>query len=381
MNQRFSVELASWADYNLKNCIGVDECMKACPTVDPALTIGEINEASRGGHVSEAMFRFAAACVQCARCDTVCPTATGRSILMLKLKERMAAEGRAPAYHRKYFALKGHDKSAARQAAFNVWMKAKWRLDPRERLKNDTLARHIDAPAGRCEFLLYFGCYIFTRTMSAAHTMDIARRLGIDYGVLGGLASCCGWPSLLAGRTAEADDYHAHLARLIEPARPAYVVTGCAECYMALVRLREAHGMDFTPLTTPMWLEMFADRLGLRPADEVVTYHDSCHISRKLAMPQPARTLLNRLAPVAEMPRSGPRDTFCCGYWGLKGDPPVLARIHQSRFEEARATGARRMVVECVSCLESFSGSAVTPAMPVVDIVTLARERMGTKPS
>ena len=374
----FSAEIAEWSEFNLLNCIGVDECMKVCPVVDPALGISELNEATRpGAPLTEATLKFAADCVQCGRCDTVCPTAAGRSVMMLSLKEKMARQGKSPSYHDKYFALKGHDKGSIRRAGFNAAIKAKWKLTGAESLKSQKLAAHIDkAKFRKAEYLFYFGCYIFTGESSAAQCIDIADKLSIDYEVLGGLKSCCGWPSLIAGRTGEAEDYHGELARLVGKSSPQFVVTGCAECYMSLNKIKAKYDMGFTPLTTPQWLNRFGDRLGLSSKDEPVTFHDSCNISRKSGMPEPARELLGKLNPIVEMDRSGQRDTYCCGYWGLNSDKKILDNIHTSRLEEAKSTGAATMVVECVTCLESFSHSAISSGVKVADIVGLVHERM-----
>jgi len=377
----FSQQLAEWNKLNLKNCIGVDECMKVCPVVDPELTIAELNEASKPGtSLTEATLKFAGDCVQCGRCDSVCPTIAGRSIMMLGLKEKMASSGKSPLSHHKYFALKGFDKSPLRRTAFNTFMKAKWKFSETDKPKYEKLARHIDKDNfKKSEYLFYFGCYIFTKEESTVQCLDIADSLGLDYEVLGGLKSCCGWPSLLAGRTGEAEDYHEHLKEWIEKSDPKYVITGCAECYMSLNKVNAKYKMKFEALTTPMWLNMFKDRLSLTKSDARVTFHDSCNISRKLGMPEPARELLDHLSPSVEMERSGQKDTYCCGYWGLHNDPEILKKIHKSRFDEAKATGAETMVVECITCLESFSKSAEGSGLEIVDIVSLVHDRMRRK--
>jgi Fe-S oxidoreductase len=212
--------------------------------------------------------------------------------------------------------------------------------------------------------------------MSAAQAVDVAERLGLDYEVLGGLKSCCGWPSLLAGRTAEAEDYHLRLADLVRKVSPKYAVTGCAECFMSLRKIKDKYAMDFTPLTVPMWLDMFAEKLGLENAGEKVTFHDSCHISRKSGLPKPARDLVSRMAHISEMPRSGPVDAYCCGYWALSANPELEKSIHLDRFAEAEATGASTMVIECVTCLESFSKHAKLAKVKVRDVLDMVHERL-----
>ncbi len=378
-SKSFNEELAEWSHLNLLNCIGVDECMKICPVAPADITIGDLNEATRNSAKLEGpVLKFTQDCIQCGQCDQVCPTSAARSIMMLKLKEKMAQNGQSPANHKSYFALKGHDKSALKRTGFNVYMKNKWKLSG-DRLKNKKLASHISKKSFRqAEYLFYFGCYIFTGEQSAAQCVDIADRLSMDYEVLGGLDSCCGWPQLLAGRTDEAEDYHKRLADLVGKSDPSYVITGCAECYMSLRKIKEKYGMRFEPLTTPEWFEKFADELGLEKSDETVTFHDSCHISRKTNNPEPATQLLSRLNPVVEMERSG-TNTYCCGYWGLNSDPAQLSAIHESRYKEAKKTGANTMVVECVTCLESFSKDMEAGGVVARDIVDLVHERMNIK--
>jgi Fe-S oxidoreductase len=342
----FHAEITDWVEYNLKNCIGVDECMKVCPVVDPDIPIKELNEATRPGTpVPERIARFAAECIQCGRCDTVCPTAAGRSIMMLYLKAKLARANKQPRAYKKYLSMRGYDKNPLLLGASNLF----------GRLGIRRLAKHVDKKTfKRAPLLIYLGCYIFTKTKSAVQLVDVAEKLGLEYEVLGGLRSCCGWPRLLAGALGPADDYHEHLLGLIEKSSPEEVVTGCAECFASLVKIKRKYKAGFEPLTPSMWLLKHADILGLEHSGETVTYHDSCHLSRKLHYDRPVRELLVKVADLVEMERSGPRDTYCCGYWAMKANPGQLKDIHRDRFDEARKTGAGKMMVECVTCLESF---------------------------
>ncbi|VAX17601.1 hypothetical protein MNBD_NITROSPINAE02-2179 [hydrothermal vent metagenome] len=377
----FTQELAEWSELNLLNCIGVDECMKACPVVDPELSIGELNEATReGSKLTPMTLKFAKECIQCGRCDAVCPTVASRSIMMLTLKEKMAKAGKAPEAHAKYFKIRGEDRSSTIRAGYNLYTKAKWSFKKEHAFKNAKLSRHIDKTTFKqAEYLFYFGCYIFGQHDSAAKTIDIADKLKMDYEVLGGLKSCCGWPQLIAGRTDEAEKYHKNLEELVKESNPKYVISGCAECFMSLRKIKEKYSMSFEPLTTPMWLNMFTERLNLKKSDDIVTYHDSCHISRKIGKPEPARELLKKMCEIKEMPRSGADDTFCCGYWGLGANPSQLEAIHFSRFDEASATGAKEMIVECVTCYDSFMKHADKAGARPRDIVDLVHERMDVK--
>ena len=357
----FLEELETWVEYNLKNCIGVDECMKVCPVVDADVTIKELNEATRPGTVVPPKTRkFAAECIQCGRCDTVCPTVAGRSIMMLYLKAKVAQQGKQPKAYKKYLRMKGHDRNPLLISASNFMN--------RKRIRE--LAQYVDKKElKKSPLLFYFGCYIFTGMESAHQTLAIADKLGLDYEVLGGLRSCCGWPQLLAGEAGVAEDYHEYLLHLIEKSAPEEVVTGCAECYMSLKKGQRKYRADFQPLTTTQWILNHADQLDLQATDEVVTYHDSCHLSRKSGMPELPRALLSRIVALKEMERSGRTNTFCCGYWAMHQNPDQLHRIHHERLEEAQKTGAEKMICECITCVESFAPDARASGIEIEDIV------------
>jgi Fe-S oxidoreductase len=369
-------QLEEWVDYNLKNCLGVDECMKACPVVEPDININQLNEATRPGTpVPPNIMKFAHECIQCARCDPVCPASCGRSILMLYLKAKLAMQKRMHPSYKKYLRLKGHDRNPLAISGFN--------LLNRRRLKK--LAAQVDKKELKpSPVLFYFGCYIFTHEESVHQTLALADHLGLDYEVLAGLRSCCGWPQLLGGELAAADDYHDHLHRLIQRVNPREVITGCAECYMSLTRIVTEYKADFLPLSTTQWLLNHQAELDLRKTDEPLTYHDSCHLSRKQGMAELPRRLIGRLAELKEMKRHGGDDTFCCGYWAFGANPAQLKALHRDRFQEAKATGGRKMVVECITCLESFHQHSADEGIQVVDIVELVynnvMERAGNKP-
>lgn len=357
----FFNELETWVEYNLKNCIGVDECMKACPVVDPDVTIRELNEAIRPGtNVPPKIRKFATECVQCARCDTVCPTVAGRSIMMLYLKAKVAQQGKQPKAYKHYLRMKGNDRNPI-LISFN-------NLFNRKRLKE--LAQHVDKKNfNTSPLLFYFGCYFFTPLESAHQILAIADTLGLDYEVLGGLRSCCGWPQLLGGDTDSAEDYHEYLLNEIHKSEPKEVVTGCAECYMSLVKIKRKYKANFEALTTTQWILKHADELKLTKTKEIVTYHDSCHLTRKSGLPESPRDLLSRMVELREMEWSGRVDTYCCGYWAMHQNPEQVHELHRDRFKEAKKTGVKKMVCECITCVESFTPDARAGDIELEDIV------------
>ena len=51
---------------------------------------------------------------------------------------------------------------------------------------------------------------------------------------------------------------------------------------------------SWEPLTTSQWLLQYADQLGLTKSEETITFHDSCHCTRKLGLGQNPRDLIEK---------------------------------------------------------------------------------------
>lgn len=60
--------------------------------------------------------------------------------------------------------------------------------------------------------------------------------------------------------------------------------------------------------------------------DEIITFHDSCHCTRKLGLGQPARDLLNKLFHLEEAEKNK-KNALCCGYYNFKGNPELNKAI------------------------------------------------------
>ncbi len=73
----------------LHACIGCQECLLACPTIDQPVTIGHLNSQTLSGPITLPIARFARACTQCGACASVCPVGLHREAMMLWLKIRL----------------------------------------------------------------------------------------------------------------------------------------------------------------------------------------------------------------------------------------------------------------------------------------------------
>ena len=208
-------------DFGNGACVGYDLCMKACPVVDADVPICELNDAADNPSAMTARVRqFVVDCIQCGRCTEACPTGAPRDHMMLHLRANMPDR---PSEYAAYARLKGgHGLQPwykdLLKSAFQLYAKSSvdarvWpHLDKQEFEQRDTL--------------LYFGCYAFSHTKSPTVTLDLAEAMGVDYEIIAGLRTCCGWPQTLSGDLERGEELLLGLGMLIDKVQPKVVVSG-----------------------------------------------------------------------------------------------------------------------------------------------------------
>jgi Fe-S oxidoreductase len=357
----FEDSLRRLAEFGLDNCIGANACMEACPVNRLKVNQNELDSVMVSGVWTERVQTFVTECIQCGDCTLACPAGVHRDHMMLLLKSMLPA---IPKQWQRYYAIKGRRDRDWLISLYDVVM----------RIIAGPLGKYVDKPRlEKKPLLFYFGCYVFSPSGAPSATLKLADRLGLDYEVLAGVRSCCGWPQYLTGQMGYGQQMLMHLGTLIDQAWPEIIVSGCAECYAALLRLKKKTGATWTPLTTPEWLLQHADRLTWRRFDYPVAIHDSCHVTKKVAKPQPARDLLALMADVVEIAET-PQQCVCCGYYNIHANHDLNHRLHEDKLEVVREKSAGGMAVECVTCWESFSGTFKEAEVPLWELMVAAEQ-------
>jgi Fe-S oxidoreductase len=364
--REFEASLQRQIEFALDNCIGANACMEACPVNRLQVNQNELDSVLTSGVWTERVETFVSECIQCGDCTLACPASVPRDQMMLALKATLPT---LPGAWRRYYAIKGRRDRNWLISLFNVAL----------RLKLGELGQHVDkAHLEQKPLLFYFGCYIASPSGAPAATLKLADRLDLDYEVLGGVRSCCGWPQYLSGQMGYGQQMLTHLGTLIDRVQPETVVSGCAECYAALLRLKKKTGAAWTPLTTPEWLLPHADALDWQRFDHPIAIHDSCHITKKLGNPGPARELLARMADVVEIAET-PQECVCCGYYNLHINHELNHQLHVDKLARVREKEAGGLACECVTCWESFQETFSEAGVPLWELM-VAAER-ATRPA
>jgi len=112
-----------------------------------------------------------------------------------------------------------------------------------------------------------------------------------------------------------------------------------------------------------------------------VTFHDPCYLGRHNKIVDAPRHLLKEAKlELTEMPRPAAK-SFCCGAGGAqmwKEEEHGTARVNETRFAEAKATGAETLAVGCPFCLTMMNDAAKADGgnVQVKDVAEIVAERL-----
>ena len=335
-------------------------------------------------------------CIQCGACTQVCPTRIDIPGLIVELRGRLVKEQGQPLLQKAAFQLVNdrrlfHGMLRAASKVQKPFAKAGMIRHLPFFLSGMTQDRSLPAIADepfRDRFrhiaqrapaldraAFYAGCLIdFAYPAIGEAVVRALDAAGVEVVFPEG-QTCCGAPARYAG----AFDVAAKNAKdnivALEEAGARWIVSACPTCTVALkhelaATLRSQgeedwavradvlakRVRDFSSLVDELLTEgRLAIGPAAAPADGPVTYHDSCHLKRKLAAHEPPRRLLRAAGlQLTEMKDSD----SCCGMGGSYSlkfpeiSRPILAR----KLENVKASGATTVALDCPGCLMQIGG-------------------------
>lgn len=180
--------------------------------------------------------------------------------------------------------------------------------------------------------------------------------------------SCCGAPATYMGDKENSRKSAILNVKGLDSEKVDYVVSACPTCTHALKEYKEllkddpellkkaedldSKVFDFSKLLTMLGgLESKGDGESLK-----VTYHDSCHLKRKLGVYQEQRDLLANTKGV-ELIEMNESDR-CCGFAGSYSIkfPEISGPILDRKIQNIQETGAQVVAVDCPGCLMQIAG-------------------------
>jgi len=350
----------------LEYCIRCGFCKAICPSVDEmgwdsasargrmtfikAILDGDIEVNEK---VAERLFQ----CTTCGDCNKRCPAGVPTLEIMEEARNELVRLGLGPVRHR---LLAERISSNHNPYGEEVSKRSKYRREPQGAVT------------------LYFtGCTAALRNQETVlATMEILDAAGVKYSALGEDEWCCGSVMLRSGYPEIAETLRRHNVEVIKEAGVRTIVTSCSGCFRTLKDEYEMEGIEILDITEMVDCLMTEGRLRVDKGDDLVTYHDPCHLGRHMGVYDAPRQVLNRIANLVEMEHFR-ENSLCCGAGGgvkaAYGDP--AKNIGKKRIEEAKATGAALLITPCPFCVTNLRDAA-EGSLPVVDFAQYVASNM-----
>ena len=250
-------------------------------------------------------------------------------------------------------------------------------------------------PGDEVDILLFLGCAFGydTRSQHAGRAfIKILQQANVDFAILGPAEACCGETARRLG--------HEYLFQVMAEENIATfdsvtfnrLVTPCAHCFSTFKNEYPQFGGNYDVIHhTELIAELLQEgriKVVEKVGDHVLSYHDSCYLGRYNKIYSEPRSVLNSVPNLnlVELPRSK-QNAFCCGGGGghmwMEIDPAT--RINHRRLDEAMEQSHTDVVVTaCPYCLIMFDDAirskGVDEKVAVKDIAEVLSEHSGDRP-
>lgn len=370
-------------------CIMCFRCQEVCPAYNTGKVLSpaalEINKRytfNTGGGTDAPLLDLIPAeavwaCTSCGACVDICPVGNEPMRDILEIRRNLAMmESAFP--KQLETAFRGMERNLN-----------PWNVPQADRMK---WAAGLNVPTieqnSEPEILWWVGCAPATdaRAQKTAQAfVKILNAAGVNYAVLGKNESCTGDSARRAGR----EDIFFGLAsanvEILNEVAPKRIVTTCPHCLHTLKNEYPAFGGNYEVIHHTQFIneligagKLKLDSLNL---ETQVTFHDPCYLGRHNGIYEaPRQSLKQAGAQIVEMPRSRAQ-SFCCGAGGAqmwKEEERGQAKVNQTRFAQAKATGAGTVAVGCPFCLTMMTDASKADGetVQVKDVAELVAERL-----
>jgi len=296
------------------------------------------------------------ACTSCGACVDICPVGNEPMFDILDIRRDQV--------------LVQSDFPAELQGAFNGMER---QSNPWQQSANDRFnwAKGLEFPVPTVdenpgfEILYWVGCaasYDPRAQLTARALVKVLHKAGVNFAVLGEQEACTGDVARRAGNEFLYSEMASANVEVLNEVAPPRIVVTCPHCFHNLGKEYHQFGGNYEVVHhTELIDELIeAGRLPLsaRPSQQPnVTFHDPCYLGRHNDVIEAPRSVLNELnGGLIEMPRNG-RNSFCCGAGGAqfwKEEEHGTQAVNVNRYEEAKATGAEVLAVGCPFCMQMF---------------------------
>jgi Fe-S oxidoreductase len=369
-------------------CIQCFRCQEVCPAYNTGKILSpaalEINKRYhlKNGTTDVPMLDLIPeeavwACTSCGACVDICPVGNEPMRDILDIRRNLSMmESAFP--KQLETAFKGMERN-----------QNPWNVSQADRMK---WAEGMSVPTieqnGEPEILWWVGCAPATDARAQKTAQAFAKILnaaGVNYAVLGKNESCTGDSARRAGREDIFFGLASQNVEILNEVAPKRIVTTCPHCLHTIKNEYPAFGGNYQVIHHTQLINELVGAgkisMNLEGDNMKVTFHDPCYLGRHNKITDAPRDDLKSAGiEVVEMPRNGAK-SFCCGAGGAqmwKEEENGTARVNTTRFAEAKATGANTVAVGCPFCMSMMTDASKADGtgIEVKDVAEIVAERM-----
>ncbi|MEL6308767.1 MAG: heterodisulfide reductase-related iron-sulfur binding cluster [Chloroflexota bacterium] len=295
------------------------------------------------------------ACTSCGACVDICPVGDEPMQDIFEIRrDQVLMQGEFP--NELQGAFNGMERNG------NPWQDGRGRLEWAEDLDFD-VPLVDDNPD--FDILYWVGCaanYDPRAQETARALVKILRHAGVNYAVLGEAETCTGDVARRGGNEYLYFELASMNVETLNETNPPRIVATCPHCLHNLGKEYHQFGGNYEVVHhTELIDELIqAGKLpyGAHPDNwGNVTFHDPCYLGRHNDIVEEPRDALKGMGVnLIEMPRNK-RNSFCCGAGGAqfwKEEEHGDKAVNLVRYEEAMETGADTLAVGCPFCMQMF---------------------------
>lgn len=378
-----SDQLAFWIDTDAlkkaaSDCVACDTCVDVCCTAythpdierTPKNRLAIILRLMNGEPVNETDVHTIYTCVECGRCDTVCPMDIPISATIADSKVVLVDQGFGPLpRHNDMVEQLLKNRNAVNQA-------------PQDRLSwlGDDAGAAVRETS---DTLLYLGCmasYLDKDTAKASY--DILKQAGVSFTLLED-EFCCGIYPYNAGKTTEATAVFKELYAEFKKRGIRRIIVPCAGCYRAFSayypRVLPEFDIEVKHMSQVICELADSGKITFKPAGGPVVVHDSCKIGRKSGVYEAPRTILQRMGFEIKELAENRENALCCGAGsGVRSIEPALSMGIGRQILDKAPTDT--VVSTCPFCIFNLGYIAKKSGLPhtVKHIASFVRPYLNT---
>jgi Fe-S oxidoreductase len=260
-----------------------------------------------------------------------------------------------------------------------------------EREKRVDWAKNLDVKtfAGETEVLLFPCCYnIYDSSVSRVGraAVDILKKAGINFGILGDNVSCCGESVRKAGSESLFQNLAQSNIEAFKEAGVTKIVVASPHCFHTFKNEYPDFGGNFEVVHLTQYLAELINDGKLKPTKELnkkVAYHDSCYLGRHNDIYDEPRQVLESIPGLELVEMYDSREnSLCCGGGGgrIWEETKKGERFSDMRIEQALEAEASILAVACPYCMVMFEDSVLSTeksdAIEIKDIAELVLEAL-----